>query len=36
MSQPDEARLHLQRYLDLAPADAKDRKAVERTLRKLG
>ncbi len=35
MSRPADARGHLQRYLDLAPADAKDRKDVEKALRKL-
>jgi beta-barrel assembly-enhancing protease len=35
MSRPADARAHLQRYLDLAPADAKDRKDVEKELLRL-
>ena len=32
---PADARAHLQRYLELAPPAAKDRKNVERELKKL-
>lgn len=36
MSQAAEAREHLRKYLSLAPADAEDRKAVEKRLAALG
>lgn len=36
MERRDDARGHLERYLDLAPSDASDRKKIRKVLEKLG
>jgi len=36
LNRPADARAHLRTYLELAPAEAKDRKDVEKELKKLG